>query len=214
MLQRFHRKVNMNYIIVDTETTGLPNKKLGTWPKMISIALIHTTITNGEMDIYSEDEYFVTDWVDELQEDTGKFLNLDKATILKKSVPFDTVKTNITKLINECGGPDKVTFVAHNASFDYNVIKTCGLDLRACKWFCTMTYGYLYFKQNKYPKLLELAKLFNISVDDTKLHGALYDTQVCCHIFYCIQTGNLNTKRISTRVLELRNRSIEILVDD
>lgn len=204
----------MNYIIIDTETTGLPDKRLGTWPKMVSIAIIHTTVTNDEMDIYSETEYHVTDWVDELQEDTSKFLNLDKATILKKGVPFETVKTRISNLITDCGGPDKVTFVAHNALFDYNVIKTCGLDLRACKWFCTMTYGLLYFKRGKYPKLLELAKWFNISVDETKLHGALYDTRVCSHVFYCIQTDSFNTKRVGTRVLKLRNRDVEMLIDD
>lgn len=200
----------MNYIILDTETTGLPDKKTGTWPKLISIAIIHAFITpSDEMEIYSEDEYYILDWVDELQEDTSKFLNLDKGTVRKRGIQFDMVKTKITNLIKECGSDD-VTFVAHNAEFDYNVLKTCGLDLSPYKWVCTMKNGQLRLNQDKYPKLSELAKFYNIPVDNDKLHGALYDTRICTHVLYCMKTNNFNTLVKDVRVLELRNRDVEI----
>lgn len=200
----------MNYIIIDTETTGLPNKKTNEWPKIISIAIIHASIINDEMDIYSEDEYFITDWVNELSEDTSKFLKLNKNIILKNGVSFDTVKTKIINLIKDC--KDNIVFIAHNVLFDYNVIKTCGLDLSNYNWFCTMNNAKMYFN-NKYPKLLELAKFFNIDIDNTKLHQALYDTQICANIFYCMKTNNYNTSIKNIRLLKLRNRIVEITYD-
>lgn len=204
----------MNYIIIDTETTGLPDRKTGTWPKIISIAVLHTAITeNDEMEIYSEDEYYILDWVEELSDETSKFLNLDKDTVRKRGINFEIVKNKIYKLIKECGGYENLTFVAHNVRFDYNVLKTCGLDLSSYKWFCTMKNGQLCLNQSKYPKLSELAKFYNICIDDDKLHGALYDTQICANVLYCIKTNNFNTCVKDVRLLELRNRSVEIYLE-
>jgi DNA polymerase III epsilon subunit-like protein len=158
------------------------------------------------MDIYTESEYYITNWIDEIQDDTLKFLNFDKNTLMKHGVSFDIVKFKILNLIKKC--KDNVLFVAHNAAFDYNVLKTCGLDLSKYKWICTMENGRKYF--NKYPKLLDLAHFFNINVDEKRLHRALYDTQICANILFCMKTNCKNTQIENIRIMYLRNRMIEI----
>lgn len=199
----------MNYFIIDTETTGLPDYKQGTWPKLISIALIHARIINDEMEIYNEKEWYITDWVDELSDDTSKFLNITKEYVIKNGCLFSNVKTEMCNYIKNY---KDVTFVAHNVNFDMNVLKHCGLDLTQCNWYCTMLNGFIYLQKlhsyKKYPKLMEIAQHFNIDIETDKLHGALYDAQICAHVFYCIKTQRYETKLQHFKTLELRNRTV------
>lgn len=198
----------MNYFIIDTETTGLPDYKNKVWPKAISIALIHGVIVNGsEMEIYYEKEWYITDWVDELNENTEKFLGLSKKFIKKHGIPFEQVQNEILNYINKF--PTK-TFVAHNSEFDMQVLKSCGLDLSHFNWFCTMKFG-LHFYQ-KFPKLKELATLFKIPFDESSLHTALYDAQICSYILYCIKTKTININVKEYKILSLRNREVIISI--
>ncbi len=204
----------MNYFIIDTETTGLPDYKTGTWPKLVSIALIHGSIVNDELEIYYENEWFINDWVDEFKLETQQFLNLSKDYIIEHGQSFDNVKTYILNYISQY---ELKTFVAHNSTFDMNVLKNCGLDLSMYNWYCTMIQGLLYimknvnFKYTKYPKLSELAKHFNISIENNKLHASLYDAQICANIFYSIYTKSYDTKLQNIKTLSLRNRDINII---
>ena len=95
----------MNYFIIDTETTGLPDYKNKIWPKAISIALIHGVIINGsngnEMEIYYEKEWYINDWVDEMNENTEKFLGISKNFIKKRGLPFEQVKNEILNYIDK-----------------------------------------------------------------------------------------------------------------
>lgn len=193
----------MNYFIIDTETTGLPDYKNKTWPKVISIALIHGVITNDEMDIYFEKEWYITDWVDELKEDTEKFLGISKFFIKKNGYQFECVKSEILNYISKY--PLKL-FVAHNSEFDMQVLKHSGLDLSMYNWFCTMKYSTQMYC--KYPKLKDLASHFNISFDEKMLHTALYDAQICSYILYCLLTRTKNIDVKEYRVLSLRNRNV------
>lgn len=197
----------MNYFIIDTETTGLPDYKNKVWPKAISVALIHGIIVDDEMEIYYEKEWYIADWVDELNENTEKFLGLSKKFIKKHGIPFEQVKNEILNYINKYSVK---TFVAHNSEFDMQILKSCGLDLSHFNWFCTMKFG-LHFYQ-KFPKLKELATLFNIPFDESSLHTALYDAQICSYILYCIKTKTVNIDVKEYKILSLRNREIIISI--
>jgi DNA polymerase III epsilon subunit-like protein len=199
----------MNYFIIDTETTGLPDYKTGTWPKLISIALIHACIINDELEIYNEKEWYVNDWVEELSDETSKFLNITKEFIKKHGKLFKDVETEIYNYIKNY---KDITFVAHNVQFDMNVLKNCGMDLTQYNWYCTMLNGLVYLQKlnnyKKYPKLMDLARHFNICIETDKLHAALYDAQICAHVFYCIKTLCYQTKLHHCKILELRNRNV------
>ena len=201
----------MNYFIIDTETTGLPDYKNKIWPKAISIALIHGIIINGsngsEMEIYLEKEWYINDWVDEMSEETENFLGISKNFIKKRGLPFEQVKNEILNYIDKY--PMK-TFVAHNSEFDMNVLQTCGLDLSNFDWFCTMKFGLRFY--DKFPKLKELATLFKIPFDESSLHTALYDAQICSYILYCLKTKTLNIDVKEYKILSLRNRDVIISV--
>lgn len=195
-----------HYIVLDTETTGLPDfTKPNPWPKPVSIGVVMCSLVDGEMHIYLEKEWYITNWVDELTENTAKFLKLDKDFIIKGGVKFEEFKDwltiNTTRLSN-------VVFVAHNVKFDKNVLKYAGIDdMDKFPWFCTMEYDTRHFK--KYPKLSELANFYNIDMDFNMAHTALYDAQVCTQILYSILTNYKYTMIYNRREMELRNRTID-----
>lgn len=199
----------MNYFIIDTETTGLPDYKNNRWPKLISVAIVHGVMENGDMNIYYENEWYITDWVEELDENLEKFLGITKREIKQKGKTFEQVKSEIENYIKEY--PNR-TFVAHNATFDRNVLKYNGLDLASENWYCTMRHSLLMF--NKYLKLKEMAERFSIPVEEDNLHTALYDAQLCSYILYCLLSRETNEKNIKIellyRVLSLRNRDVVI----
>ena len=204
----------MNYFIIDTETTGLPDYKNNRWPKLVSVAIVHGVIENGDMNIYYENEWYVTDWVEELDENLEKFLGITKQQIKRKGKTFEQVKSEIENYLAKY--PIRM-FVAHNANFDRNVLRYNGLDLANEKWYCTMRHSFLMF--NKYLKLKEMAERFSIPVEEGNLHTALYDAQLCSYIFYCLLSGtnkksikieNLEPRQSYSRILSLRNRDMKI----
>lgn len=197
----------INYIVVDTETTGLPNYALKKWPKIVSIGIIHCALNNNELEIYSEKEFYVNNWVDEFEESTQKFLDISKEDVLKLGVDFNIVVNYINSLVY---GLKNVVFVAHNAEFDKNVIKSCGLDLTRYTWLCTMKICYTIC--HKFPRLSELANYYRIPIELQKCHTALYDAQICAHILFAILTNSSNSRVYERRELNLRTRTVETFI--
>lgn len=195
-----------HYIIVDTETTGLPDyTKNNPWPKPISIGVVHCSFINNEMHIYSENEWYITDWINELTVGTEKFLKIDKDFVMKHGVKFEKFEKWLDNKIN---GLKNIVFVAHNIAFDKNVLKSAGISyIDNFPWFCTMGYGTKQFR--KYPKLSELADFYNIDMNKNMAHTALYDAQICTQILYGILTNCKNTIIYNRRELELRNRVVD-----
>lgn len=196
-----------HYIVIDTETTGLPDytKKDNPWPKPISIGAVHCALVKDDMYIYSENEWYITEWIDEIDDNTLKFLKLDRDVITQKSVSIKVFKEWLIETLNVF---KTFVFVAHNADFDKNVLKYAGIDIvDNYPWFCTMKCTSKLF--NKYPKLSELAFYYNIYMDDELAHTALYDAQICTHVLYGVLTNNRNTVMCNKRDLELRTRVIE-----
>ena len=194
-----------HYIVIDTETTGLPDyTKQNPWPKPISIGIVICSLINNEMNIYYEKEWYITDWVNELTDNTAKFLKLDKNFINENGTTFNIFKSEFTNILHVLSN---IVFVAHNVLFDKNVLKGVDIPVDNYPWFCTMDYGTKYFK--KYPKLLELATFYNIDISNDKAHRALYDAQICTHILYCILTNYKYTNIYNKRELYLRNRIVD-----
>lgn len=197
----------MNYFVVDTETTGLPQN--GIWPKVLTISLVHGCIGPcGDFEIFFEKEWYISNWLSDANDDTLKFLQISRQTFKEKAQQFDIVKKEFLDYIENVNKTEPVAFVAHNANFDKKVLRNCGINLDKYKWYCTMLNGWVLLGKQKYPKLEELARHFNIEHDNTKLHNALYDAQICAHVFYCLITQCYNTKVLQSRILHLRNRQI------
>lgn len=203
----------MNYFIIDTETTGLPDYKNNRWPKLVSVAMVHGVMENGDMNIYYEKEWYITDWIEELDENLEKFLGITKREIKQKGKTFEQFKSEIENYLAKY--PIRM-FVAHNANFDKNVLRYNGLDLASEKWYCTMRHSFIIF--NKYLKLKDMAEKFNISVEEDNLHTALYDAQLCSYILYCLLSNEKNIKieksepQLYSRILSLRNRDVTIML--
>lgn len=194
------------YIVIDTETTGLPDyTKPCPWPKPVSIGVVLCSLVDEEMHIYLEKEWYITDWVDELTDNTAKFIKLDKECIRQQGVALQVFKDWLTAIMKEFSN---IVFVAHNVKFDRNVLKYAGIDnIESYPWFCTMEYGSRIFR--KYPKLVDMAEFYNIHVTDDLTHTALYDAQICSQILYSILTNYKYTMIYNRREMKLRNRTID-----
>lgn len=196
-----------HYIVIDTETTGLPDytKKDNPWPKPISIGAVHCSLIKDDMHIYSENEWYIEEWMNEIDDNTLKFLNLNRDVIKSKSVSINVFIKWLQETLNTF---NTFVFVAHNSDFDKNVLKYAGIDIvDDYPWFCTMKCNSKLF--NKYPKLSELATYYNIYMNDKLAHTALYDAQICTRVLYGVLTSNRHTMICTKRDLELRNRTIE-----
>lgn len=196
-----------HYIVIDTETTGLPDytKKDNPWPKPISIGAVHCSLIKDDMHIYSENEWYIEEWINEIDDNTLKFLKLDRDVIKTKSVSIKVFQTWLNDTLNVFR---PFVFVAHNADFDKNVLKYAGIEtVDNYPWFCTMKCTCKKFY--KYPKLSELASYYNIYMDDKLAHTALYDAQICTRVLYCILTNNKHTMICNKREMQLRTRIIE-----
>jgi DNA polymerase III epsilon subunit-like protein len=198
-----------HYIVIDTETTGLPDyTKPNPWPKPISVGIVHCALVDDDMHIYFEKEWYITDWAHELTDNTAKFLKLDRDFILKTGVKFQVFQDWLTLKLHTL---KNVVFVAHNATFDKNVLKHAGItDIDKIPWFCTMNYSTRQFQ--KYPKLSELAAYHNISMSDSLAHTALYDAEICTQILYSILTNYKYTTIYNRKELKLRNRTVDYYV--
>lgn len=105
-----------------------------------------------------------------------------------EGVAMEIVMTYFVSLIE----PNTV-LVAHNADFDVGLLERCAINehqrnqIRGCKKFCTLTASTIFCKlfnpwkpnSYKYPKLSELAAKCEIPFDQSKLHDAQYDVELC-----------------------------------
>ena len=186
----------MTYIVIDTETTGLPekNQMTGGWcspnkteyydkARLVQIAWIIPGCVQKEYNI-KPDGFVVP------PESTA----IHKVSHEMAVTTGRRVKGVLKELFADIISHDVDKFVAHNCIFDFNIVaselfradlKTCWQKLGKMKMECTMLrgtdmcklpkkYGHGY----KWPSLIELySHLFNETVEAK--HNALYDTQLC-----------------------------------
>lgn len=177
----------MKLLIFDTETTGLPLKKLpaekepGNWPHIVSISWVVMNSLNNE--ILSQQNFLVKPDGWTVSVDSTAIHGISHNMAERSGQPISTV---IEKFLSE----EYDALVAHNIDFDMNVL------VNAIKWdlqlplplfpkqICTMklsknicklpgNFGY------KYPKLKELYyHAFHEYPFEAKLHNSMYDVLV------------------------------------
>jgi DNA polymerase III epsilon subunit-like protein len=174
----------MNYLIFDTETTGVPRDynapmtNVNNWPRMIQLSFIH--FNDAGDDIMKFNALIKPDGWTMPTGDFWKEHGFSQEKSEREGVP---VSVAIDQFIDRVNFSDMM--IAHNMNFDYNIIgaEMIRLNMRANKRparICTMLrtvdfcqlpgkYGY------KWPKLEELhMKLFGETFDGA--HDALADT--------------------------------------
>ncbi|KJZ17381.1 exonuclease [Halomonas sp. S2151] len=103
---------------------------------------------------------------------------------LKECPPWEEVAPKLIKLLKKV---DLV--VAHNGDgFDFpfiiHEIDRLGLELPDVETFDTMVNGYWATPDGKPPSLRELAQSLGYIYDESKAHGALYDTALMMQCFF------------------------------
>ena len=180
----------MNYLIFDTETTGLPKTwnapvhKLDNWPRLVQIA----------WSLYDEKE--------KAQINCSIIINPEGFSIPKEASRIHGITTEkanregelLINVLNEfCQvlNRDNLTLVAHNMGFDEKIVGAELLRMNIKSNFfdlpkiCTMksTIDYCNLPNKKYPKLEELYYiLFKTGFKDA--HSADIDVAACARCFF------------------------------
>ncbi|MGE5582925.1 MAG: 3'-5' exonuclease [Bacillota bacterium] len=180
----------MEYLIFDTETTGLPKSwqapitKLDNWPRMVQLAWV----------LYNEDgkviqrcgriikpEGFV------IPDQVAKIHGISTARALAEGVPVKEALTEFCRVLER----RRLTLVAHNIDFDEKVV---GAELLRAgirsEFFnlpkiCTMKSAieFCNLPGKKYPRLAEL--YFKLFGDDfQEAHRADADATACGKCFF------------------------------
>ncbi|HKJ33629.1 MAG TPA: 3'-5' exonuclease [Balneolales bacterium] len=180
------------YLFVDTETTGFPKRwdapisDLKNWPRMVQIAWL---VYDEETNFVDEKNYIIKPDGFSIPESAVKIHHITTEMAKNRGVDLSEVLTEFSSAIDETD-----TIVAHNISFDMNIIGAEFLrtqiehSLSKKKRICTMKstaefcaienkYGF------KWPKLSELYyKLFQTSFPE--MHNAEADIKATAKCFW------------------------------
>jgi DNA polymerase III epsilon subunit-like protein len=192
----------MNYLIFDTETTGLPKSKNTTigkwhekWPYIVQISWI---LYDGKKNIIKDIQDFIVKLPENIYipEQSSKIhgitneISQKKGTIIQEIIKHFNIVLSVSDMI-----------IGHNIEFDINMIRAeykrnnCIEPFKTLKYiptYCTMKESIelckieainKYGKYFKWPKLVELhKKLFN--TEPRNLHNSLTDIYVTLRCFY------------------------------
>jgi DNA polymerase-3 subunit alpha len=184
---------NESYLVLDTETTGIPitkgfNKyydpsdiKYYNGSRLIELAYI----------IYDKDDNIIKEFSSLVKPDNFVITNSHIHGIVQEDALTNGNLLSIVmnELYRDMDMVD--TLVAHNMLFDINILlsesyRMNNLDLvnklKSKKKSCTMLVGQRAMKLYKFPKLIELYKfLYNKPV--TQIHRALSDVIICADCY-------------------------------
>ena len=172
-----NNEVISTYTVIDVETPNCRNDSI------CSIALV--CVQNNK--IISK-EYYLVNPEDSFDPINMRIHNISKAMVIDKPT-FPTIWEKISKHFTNG------IIVAHNASFDLNVIskalKNHKMNIPDFSYICTLKLSRRTFDFNKYS-LDNICSLLEIELDEH--HNALCDAISCQKIYDCLNSKNLITK--------------------
>lgn len=189
--------INNNYLIFDTETTGLPKtvdgKKL--MPHVVQLSWILYD-NKSKTPINVVDRIIkIPDYI-EIEETATRVHGILKTHTQEKGLPIEIVLEEFNDDLNKC-----CMLIGHNIDFDKRVIieeykrnKKFNIKLSKLPVYCTMSMSTELcnlkyknksgFEKIKPPKLSELhVKLFNDKINEGRLHDAMVDVWVTWRCF-------------------------------
>lgn len=183
---------------IDTETTGLDPKANG----ILEIAGIIET-DNSTEEFLIECSPFKDDVVDKKALEVNR---VSEKGLFKRTPPKDAYRdfTNIlSKYVNRYKKQDKFFFFAYNAKFDFDFLRAWFYkndDKYFGSWFfypaidvAVLAAMYLRDERSRMInfKQTTVAPVLGIDIDESKAHGALYDTRVMKAIFDKVTEGGI-----------------------
>ena len=184
----------MNKLFIDTETTGLP--KMKGFNKYYSPSLLNyydnARIIEIGYVIFSNDNIKIKEVNVLIKPDNFIISNTPIHGITTEEAINKGTDIKIVLLELEKDLENVDTIIAHNISFDINIIfsecyriKNTNLieKFKLKNYICTMKLGQSFMKCKKYPKLIELHKyLFNNDI--VQNHRALSDVIICYECYF------------------------------
>ena len=189
----------MKILVIDTETTGLPEKntsiyKTHHWPFIIQLSFILFD-TNSLNIIYKFNEYIKISENITISEDSIKIHKITKHKVNYYGIDIQYALKNLNIIL-------EITdlIIGHNISFDKQMLMVEFIrnnilsNLSNQKYFCTMkNYTNLCkiskstsLTKYKYPKLSELYKTIFIMYPQ-ELHNSYNDILICLRCYYYIE---------------------------
>lgn len=187
----------MTFLVFDTETTGLPNvynvratpNTLDNWMycRLIQVAWRVYTYEDNQFNLVSSQSHLIRPDGFQIPEAATRIHGVTTAHAINNGV---AIQTAIASLMADIELHNVDTLVAHNISFDDNVVlsEMHRLGLDTSKWeeldqYCTMRSNKHLFG-GRWPKLNMLYnKLIGPISNSTQLHSADYDCQLCSEIY-------------------------------
>jgi DNA polymerase III epsilon subunit-like protein len=196
ILKKYNNNINClepYYLIIDTETNGLPinslsDSNISKWPRLIQIAYLQFSQCGTLLRKY---ETLISPIGFEII--SNHISGIYQIEAIEKGVDLSDFLNDFESIIGE----SKV-IVGHNINFDINVIiseyKRFGIDsaIREKKLFCTMLNYNKHFPQQKYLKLEELYHNF-FGRKYSHTHSAMADANATSLCFWkMIELGIFN----------------------
>jgi DNA polymerase III epsilon subunit-like protein len=187
-----------NFLFFDTETTGLPTDYKASpgpsWPQIVTISWILSDGNNSQFSnfLVKPDGWLITKEAENIH-------GISQIHAEQNGIPLKLVLKEFLKIYNNCDA-----IIAHNLSFDLNVIKSSFLSQNlpvylSKKAFCTMELStnicclppkFDYQKSYKWPSLQELY-FYLFSKKFENAHNSETDTLICLECFFELKKREL-----------------------
>lgn len=195
------------YLLFDTETTGIPNRRSWRYPdytdalsynnsRLVSIAFI---VLDERKETIHEAYYVIKPNGFDIPLESTMIHGFSTEEATRQGIEFNELYEILCSIWKKY---NIRTLVAHNISFDYHILlsELYRHSLQECKMIkniikskkvCTLDLGFRVF--GKYMKLSELYKqLFSLNSEPLNLHNALADAQYCAKCFvYMTKFNNI-----------------------
>ena len=197
------------YLIIDTETTGLPLKDTSTKefypPETIDaynqarIVQIAWAVLDEHMCVKHTRDCIIKPKDFLIPPSNAAIHGITHEDAIATGIPLEEALKDLHKCINDF---DISTIVAHNLNFDLSVIlselyrcENCAIlsDLiTTLKYrlipFCTMQAARYMFPGGRYPKLSALYKFLTNGIEAENMHNAMADVEHCAACFVILAT--------------------------